>query len=398
MFITNNFDKALTALLIGNNVTKIAAASLATVIMTQLYEAKKLGTISDDNVTLFSTIITTVIVFLLSEMIPKSFANDRSDTLALFFASSLRFFMKLVAPLVAFFSLLIKLMSKLFTKSLKPSMTEEELYDIIDTIEEEGVINEEQSDLLKSALDFSGTSVSDVMTMKNDIIGIDINAPFFEILNIVKDSLHTRLPIFDGTVDNILGTIQIRNFLKEYISNPTVDIRSLIVPPYFVDRDSKIKDLLTDMRQHKVYIAIVGSADSVYGLVTIEDFLEELVGEIWDEDDIVDNNFVKLGGNRFLINTKMSLRDAFNKMEYTCLDETILSKPLLSWILETFGHFPEEEESFEYGRLEVVVDEIDNSKIINVIIKMKNEEEITEEIIPESESISEGENMEETDK
>ena len=378
MYIANNFDKALTALLIGNNITHIAAASIATVYMTRLLEAGKFGAVSKESATWECTIITTAIVFLFSEMIPKSLANDRSETVALFFASSLRVFMKMVAPLVAFFSLITKFVLKLFSNGSKPSITEEELYDIIDTIEEEGVMNEEQSDLFKSALDFSETTAADVMTMKKDIVGVDINAPFAEILNTVKASNHTRLPVYDKTMDNFLGTIQIRVFLKEYISNPTIDVRSLITPPYFVSRDAKIDDLLADMRQHKTYLAVVGDKQNVYGIVTIEDFLEELVGEIWDEDDVVDNNFIKLGGNRFLINTKMMVRDAFDKIAYKSPDETILSKPVLSWVLETFGHFPEEDETFIFDKLEITANEIEKNKLISIIIKLNENKPCSE--------------------
>ncbi|MBQ3638202.1 MAG: DUF21 domain-containing protein, partial [Clostridia bacterium] len=185
VFISANFDRALTTLLIGNNLTHIAAASIATVIATRLFGAS-------DRVTFVCTVVTTLVIFLFSEMIPKAFANDRSESAALFAAGSLRALMKLLAPLAAVFgfvsSVFTKLSDRFFPREEEPSVTEEELYDIIDTIEEEGVMDEEQGDLIKSALDFSGTRAADVMTMREDITAADAGLPNEELLAVLRES------------------------------------------------------------------------------------------------------------------------------------------------------------------------------------------------------------------
>ena len=303
LYIVNNFEKAITTILIGNNISKIAASSIATVLTLRMLSAGIFGNIDGDAMTALTTVITTAIVFLFGEMIPKAFANDRSDTMSRACAGSLRMVMRIFTPLVAFFSLITNLASKIFAAEKTPSITEDELYDIIDTAEEEGVMNEEQSDLLKSALEFSDITAADIMTVRGDIYAIDISLSNKEIAKKILESKYSRIPVYRGSLDHIVGTLQIRNFLKAYRNNPGVDVRKMLSEPFFVRDCAKIDDLLTIMRQKKIYLAYVtDESDHVLGIVTIEDFLEELVGEIWDEDDVVDSDFVKLGGNRYQVN------------------------------------------------------------------------------------------------
>ncbi len=389
MYIDANFDKALTTLLISGNICHIASAAIATVIATRLFGDKEI-------VAALTTVITTVIVFLFSEMIPKSFANDRSETMAMFSGGPIIFFMKIFFPLVWFFSLLssgfTKLMEKLVKVEKEPSFTEDELYEIIDTIEEEGVVNEEQSDMLKSALDFSETYAKDVMTMRKDICGVDIssssNADFLEV---VKKTTHSRLPIFDGDLDHFVGTLQIRTFIREYRKNPEVDVHSLLIPPFCVSPDAKIDDLLSEMRQFKFYLAIVKDPDGhTQGLITIEDFLEELVGEIWDEDDVVDNNFVKLGGNRFRVNPKMTLGEICKRIGTKPFDSRYTSRPLIAILLEKFGKIPEEEEFLALGDLEITIETVENNRVVAVDVHLLSPETTSDapETAPSNEDAS----------
>ena len=376
VFISANFDRALTTLLIGNNLTHIAAASIATVIATRLFGAS-------DRVTFVCTVVTTLVIFLFSEMIPKAFANDRSESAALFAAGSLRALMKLLAPLAAVFgfvsSVFTKLSDRFFPREEEPSVTEEELYDIIDTIEEEGVMDEEQGDLIKSALDFSGTRAADVMTMREDITAADAGLPNEELLAVLRESTHSRLPVYEGDVDHIIGLIHIRVFVREYLKNPKIDIRSLLTPAYRVSPDARIDDLLSVMRQHKLYLAIVADGEGkTLGLVTIEDFLEELVGEIWDEDDVVDRDFIKLGGNRFRVSVKLTLGEICSRLGTDCPEGLAPDKPLLSLLLEHFGKIPEEEEEFRRDRLEFTVEHVENGRVVSADIHLLSEEEAAE--------------------
>ncbi len=371
LYISNNFEKSLTALLVGNNIVNTAAASVATILGVTLLE----DFIPDDNLAnIVITVSTTAIVFMFGEMIPKSLAADRPMAMALSSAGFMRFLMKLFTPLTAFFVMISNFFTRLFTKDDLPSITEEELIDIIDTAEEEGVMDEEQSDLFKSAIEFSDTSARDVMTMRDDIKGIDVSLSNDEIMRRIKDTNHSRLPVYDGDIDNIIGTLPIRSFIKAYYKDPQTDLRKMLIPPFFVRSDAKINDLLSIMRQHKFYLAIVSDeSGKTLGLVTIEDFLEELVGEIWDEDDVVDKNFLKLGGNKFLINTRMTVSEAFSRMNCPPPDEHIANRPILSWIIETFGKIPDEEESFTYRNMEIMAATVENNRVSEVEIKINND-------------------------
>ncbi len=377
MYVENHFDGALTTLLVGGNIAHIASAAIATVIATRLFG-------EGQTVTVLTTVLTTLVVFLFSEMIPKSFANDRSETMAMSSGWLVIFFMRLFFPFVWFLSLISKGFTRLMEKFVKvekePSITEDELYDIIDTIEEEGVVNEEQSDLFKSALDFSETCAKDVMTMRADICAVDVSRSNAEILEIVKKTTHSRLPVFEGDLDHIVGTLQIRTFIREYRKNPETDVRSLLIPPFCVSPDAKIDDLLSEMRQYKFYLAVVADAEGrTQGLITIEDFLEELVGEIWDEDDVVDKNFVKLGGNRFRVNPKLTLGEICKRIGTKPTEARLAARPLLAILLEHFGRIPEEEAFFTLGDLEITVEAVEENRVTAVDIHLLSPETTPEE-------------------
>lgn len=383
MYVLNKFDKALTTLLVGNNVTKIAGASvftlIATKVATETYQ-KDENFINSFAFSILCSAISTAIIFLFSEMIPKSFANDRAQSVSLFFQGSLRLLMKILAPFAAFFGLISSGASRLFaSKEPEPSITEDELSEIIETAEEEGVVDEEQGDMLKSALEFGETTVGDIMTMAKDIDALNIAANTTEVLEVIRNTNFSRIPVYSGTPGRIIGTLRVRNFLTEYRTNPKVKVRSLLVAPYFVRDNVKIDGLLTDMRQHKRHMAIVQDAKrQVVGLVTIEDILEELVGEIFDEEDEVDQNFQALGGNKYMINTHMLMGEAYERMGLAKASRTIAPKPILSFMLEMLGHLPTEDESFLYGDLEFTSKTVENGRVTEVIVHILDEEDLAE--------------------
>ena len=376
MFVSNNFDKALTTLLIGNNITHIAAASVAALIASKLF-----GT--SDLVTTLTTVVTTLIVFFFSEMIPKAFANDRADTTARAMSGILIFLMKILSPLVFFFSAIsnaaTKLSDRFFKSEAEPTITEEELYDIIDTAEEEGVVDEDSSDLIKSALNFSDTRARDVMTMVEDIVAIDVTSSNEDVAKLIQSTSHSRIPVFRGDINNIVGVLQVRTFLRSYVKNKKKSFRSLLMPVYHVSPNAKIDDLLSEMRLHKFVLGVVSDEDGeTLGLVTIEDFLEELVGEIWDEDDVFDRNFIKLGGDHFRINTHLSLGEAYKRMDEPCPFENMENEPVISFVMQDFGHIPEEDESIVVGNLEILVPGQDGDGIDYVEFHLLTEEDISE--------------------
>ncbi len=371
MYITNNFERALSTLLIGNNVARTAAASVATIIAAN--ELPK-----NSNSALWATVVTTLLFFFFSEMIPKAFANDRSDSTALMLAGSLRVLMKVLGPLAAFFTWISKFFTRLFSGKQQPSITEDELIDIIDTAEEEGVVDADTSEMMRSAIEFAETRVEDVMTMREDICALDVSMTNEEVLAFIRDHRRSRIPVYEGDLDHVIGILQVRKFLKGYYHDKNLALRPLLASPYFVSPDALIDDQLDRMSHSKNYMGLVRDAEGILlGLVTIEDFLEEIVGEIWDEEEVVDETFFKLGGNRFSVSPKCRLDELFDRIG---LEGSLPadSRSVGAWVLERFGRVPEEEESFVEtigsNYLTVTADEIADGRIVRVIIKLDDED------------------------
>lgn len=277
--ISENFDKMLTTLLIGNNITHIGFASLVTLIVTQIWGISSVK---------YATVVSTIIVFLFSEMLPKSYAKSNLDY-ALRISSSLSIIMKIFTPLSKFFTFISDSITNLFDVTEEPEISEEDFYEIMKTLEEEEILDKSKQELLDSALDFDIIEVNNIYTPLQDVESIDIKSSTEDILKTIKETKYSRLPIYDKRKDNIVGILQTKKFLKSYLRKEFTDIQKLLLKPSFVKTNVPIDDLLRKMSREKNHICIVNDNNSsVVGIVTLEDILEELVGEIWDENDIVE--------------------------------------------------------------------------------------------------------------
>ena len=283
LFVLDNFDRAITTLLICTNIVHIAAATIVTVAVTRIWGLSA--------VTL-STIVMTIVIFFAGEMLPKSIAKKNSMKFALATAGTVKFFMAVFKPLSALLTKIGQAAAAATGAEPEITVTEDELVDIIEDMEEEGSIDEDQSNLLQAAMDFDDTRVKKIMTPVEDMVGIDISAAPEDIYEIIKDSNHSRLPVYKDGRDNIVGMIQIRKYMKKYLKNRSYpNIRKLMDRVYFVGRNVKIDELLERMSRRKLNMAvIVGKDGKSLGIVTVEDILEELVGEIYDEEDNVPGN------------------------------------------------------------------------------------------------------------
>ena len=278
--ILDNFDEALSVLLIGNNIVNIGCATLATVIATRLWGTNSVS---------LATVITTVVIFIFGEMLPKCFARSCNEHFAEAVSASLLFLMKLLKPLSIAFTALSRLVSMPFRKHAENqvTMTEDELNDIVENFSEEDGFDEDTGKLVKSALHFSDSTAKDVMIPWDDVQKICTSYKTPQILEIVKETVHSRIPVVDRN-GNLKGILQIRKFLKAYArTKHSIILASVMDYPYFVNADSPIDDVLTDLSNHRRNLAIVKSVEGeVLGILTVEDILEELVGEIYDEDDV----------------------------------------------------------------------------------------------------------------
>lgn len=366
--IFDRFDSTLTAILVGNCLVNTVCASLATIFTLRLF-----GGAMTPVQTTVTTLVTTAVVILFGEITPKTLANYDHDAVAVAFAPFLRFLLWILTPLTLLFSGLTALVSKISGGSSEPTVTEDEISAIIETGEEEGVIDEEQSDLLQSALEFGGTRVADVLTLWDDVTFASLSMTQDEVLSLIRNTKFSRLPVLEK--DRVVGILLVRNFLRAYITTGRADLRRLMTKPTFVPLDAPIDELLDEMSRNKCCMAIVrDKSGKTMGLVTVEDFLEELVGEIYDEDDEVNPDFAKLGGNYFEASGKLTLGALFDGMGYENADEPLRSKRLHTFLLERMGRLPEEGEEYRMGDLLFTVDEVTEDRIVRVTVKLDTPE------------------------
>ena len=363
MYVCEHFDKAITTILIGTNIVHLSCASYVTVLVTRRWGLSA--------VTL-STFVTTIVVFFVGEMLPKSIAKKYSLRLALGTASSLVFFMHLLTPISFVLTKIGEFASRLTKGDSEVSVTEDELYDIIENMTDEGDLDSEQGDLVHSALAFGDLTAESILTARVDMETIDVDDPLEEILSQVKASRHSRIPVYQDSVDNIIGVLQIRRFMREYLQKrEKTDLRSLLDEPYFVHQSAKIDELLSVMSSKKINMTIVtDSYGGTVGIVTVEDILEELVGEIWDEDDEVVEPCVDHGDGSYSFDAGVDIEDAFEFMDYEDPDETDFDHKLLGeWAYEQFDAIPKEGDSFTYNGLCVTVEKVQQRRIMKLHIQ-----------------------------
>ena len=363
MYVCEHFDKAITTILIGTNIVHLSCASYVTVLVTRRWGLSA--------VTL-STFVTTIVVFFVGEMLPKSIAKKYSLRLALGTASSLVFFMHLLTPISFVLTKIGEFASRLTKGDSEVSVTEDELYDIIENMTDEGDLDSEQGDLVHSALAFGDLTAESILTARVDMETIDVDDPLEEILSQVKSSRHSRIPVYQDSVDNIIGVLQIRRFMREYLQKrEKTDLRSLLDEPYFVHQSAKIDELLSVMSSKKINMTIVtDSYGGTVGIVTVEDILEELVGEIWDEDDEVVEPCVDHGDGSYSFDAGVDIEDAFEFMDYEDPDETDFDHKLLGeWAYEQFDAIPQEGDSFTYNGLRVTVEKVQQRRIMKLRIQ-----------------------------
>lgn len=365
LFVLNNFDRAITTILICTNIVHITVASIVTVTVTRLWGLSAVTV---------STVITTIVVFFAGEMLPKSIAKKYSERLTLTVAGSLCFFMRILKPLAALLSSFGNFVSRFVKADPEISVTEEELYDLIEDMTEEGSLDEEQGELISSALQFGETTVDSVLTSRVDLAALDVSKSNEEVLEYIRTVKHSRLPVYEGSIDNIIGILQIRKYIKAYLhQGESIDIRSMLDEAYFVHQSAKIDDLLPVMSRKKLNIAVVTDHyGGTLGIVTVEDILEELVGEIWDEDDVVEEPFRELGDGSWDCDAEMQVSDVFEILEFDDPeeDDEFLNKLLGEWAYEQFPDIPVTGDTFRYYGVNVTVSEVQHNRILRLKVEL----------------------------
>lgn len=277
LWVCDRFDKTLTTILIGNNIFHASCASLSTLLVMRQFSAEYVA---------IGTIITTIIVYLFAEMIPKSLAKARSEEIALLFASSMQIIVRLCTPVSFLFSGISNLLSHTIAAEDNGTVTEEDLLNIIETIEDEGVLEPEKQALVNSAMEFGQKLAEDIMTPISEVVSVSGNTPIAKIAEFVRMSPYSRIPVYEGSKDNIVGILPTNDFLGKYVRKEQITIRKMLLKPYVFDRKTEVSELLQRMRLNKLHMVFICDENrKKLGVITMEDILEELVGDIQDESD-----------------------------------------------------------------------------------------------------------------
>ena len=363
IILANKFDEVLTAVLIGNNIVNIATSSVSTLLFVSIF---------GKNGAAISTAVITVLVLVFCEVLPKSYAKKNAEKLALLFASPLSVLVTVLKPFVW---TLNKISSLLASGEEAPSVTEDELKYMIDEIEEQGVIEEQESELVKSALEFDEISVDEILIPRVKVVGVELNAEIDEIKEIFTTEMYSRLPVYEKSLDDIVGIITNKAFFKMLVEGKR-DITSIIQKVPHIADSKLISQAMRDMQRSKVHLAVViDQYGGTKGIVTLEDIIEELVGEIYDEDDEIVARIVKLSPEKFEIAGDMSVNDM---LEQLGLDSGLVQTEYNSvggWVTEVMEHIPENNETAETGIFRLTASKVNEQTVEKVILEIKHDNE-----------------------
>ncbi len=366
----NHFDQTISTILICTNIAHLGVATLVTVAVNRIWGLSAVTV---------STLLTSLAVFFFAEMLPKSIAKKYSETISLWTIGFLTFLIHLFSPAAKLLSLIGNAVGKLTKGEEEISVTEDEIYDIIEDMTEEGSLDEDQSDLISSALQFGSVTVESVLTPRVDVVAIDIEDDQETILTQIKNTNHSRLPVYQGSIDNIIGILRIRTYIKAYLKNKgNVQIRSILDKPQFVTESATVDEMLEIMTKNRQNLAIVTDHyGGTVGIITVEDIMESLVGEIWDEDDIVEEPILNQGGGLFLVDAEESLGTLFDETGFEPQDseeeEELRNIRVGEWVYEHFAQIPSVNDSFEYEGLTITVAKMDHNRIRKVTVKLPEE-------------------------
>ena len=368
--IFDRYDEMLSTVLICNNLVNIALSSIASVMAILLAGSENAST-----ATTIATVIVTITVIVFGETIPKIVSKKNANKTAVNYAIAIRFFIIILKPVVFIVVSLIQFITKPL-KGEKPSDEQEaaveELFSIIETVEDEGVIDEDRSELLQAALDFSEISASEVMTSRVDMVSIDIDDDWEEIFEIIDKSLYSRIPVYEDSIDNIIGILYLNHFFKAINGTGKIDLRPLLIKPCYVYKTVKLPAVLSEMRKSRTHLAIVTDEyGGSMGVVTMEDVLEELVGDIWDETDEVEPEVIEHGKNLYELDGDMNISDFLEMIDRSEDSFDTDSATVGGWTIEKFGRFPECGDCFTFENLSVTVLEVSGQRVEKVLLSIE---------------------------
>jgi len=363
--LIDSYDETLSTILIGNNIVNIAAASISAAVCTAYFGAEGLAA---------ATIITAIVVIIFGELLPKSAAKDLPEKFALFCAPLLSFLVLILTPLNFFFKTAKAFLTKVLKRNTSRGLTEDELLLMVDEVENDGAINKEDSELIKSAIEFSDIRVREIMTPRVDAVTIDLAEGNQEALKTFVSHGFSRLPVYKEDDDKMIGIIHAKDFFTAYINNPAFKLERIVKDIAYVHSSTKISLVMKTLQDQKVEMAmVVDSYGTIRGLVTTEDIVEELVGEIWDEHDKVISAFHKVGKDRYLVSCNSnlqnpSLNDLFKYLELDIDRYGLENNSISGWVVETLGDIPHKGDSFDCKDLHITVNKTNKNRVLEILI------------------------------
>ncbi len=356
--LSDQYDSMLSTILIGNNIVNIGMSSLATVLC--------LKWIGEDMGPSISTIVTTVVVLIFGEISPKSIAKESPEKFAMFSAPILKVLMVILTPFNYLFGLWKKLLSKIIKSDEDRGITEEEILTIVEEATQEGGIDEEEGSLIRSAIEFREMEAVDILTPRIDVEGVEIHATKEQIAEVFTETGYSRLPVYEDSLDHIVGIIYHKDF-HNYVYHTEQEVSSIIRPVRFITKTRKISDLLKELQQEKSHIAVVlDEFGGTVGIVTMEDILEEIVGEIWDEHDEIVQAFEKVSEEEYVVQGSANVEKLFEELE---IEDEVEVVTVSGWVMNLLERIPKENDKVTYGNWEITVLEMNGKRVEKANIK-----------------------------
>ena len=360
--LVSKYDDTLSALLITNNIVNILTASLTTVLFTALVGASGVG---------IATAVTTVFVIIFGEVLPKTYANDNADALLKSVQGFLRILIVVLKPLIVILSVIKKSIIRKGDSPENPTVTEQELISIIDEIEDEGVLKEEEADLVQNAIEFNDIQAGEIITPRVDIVAIDKNMAERQILDLFLEYNYSRMPVYDGTIDNIIGFISQKDFSALIIRGDEYSIEGVMKPCMYVPHTNKIIDVMKLMQKDKVHMVVVTDEyGGTMGIITLEDILEELVGEIWDEHDEEKQLITKIDDTTYDVLGDTPMDDIYETLLGTQNREDSDAITVAGYLMDKLNRIPGPGDVFGDEDMYYTVTRVGENRIKKVRIKV----------------------------
>lgn len=364
--LSEKYDSVISTILIGNNIVNIATASLATVLFTKL--------LGSSGVTV-STIVMTILILIFGEISPKSIAKDIPESFAIVSAPLLNAFYIILKPVNNLFCLWKKILSKVFKIQKHSGITEDEILTIAEEAENEGGINPQQLEIIKSAIELNDQEVIEAFTPRVDMVAIKDSCSKEELLNLFIKSGFSRIPVYHDNIDNVIGIINEKDLINIVVNNKNEEISSIIKPLNVIQPHMKLSQLLKVLQNNKSHMALIADEyGGTMGIITLEDILEELVGEIWDEHDKVVNDIEKIAEDEYIVRGNANIEKVLEEFD---LEEEFEVNSVNGWVMQQFGKIPKVGESFEYKNLKIVVQKATKRCVLEIRITVNEPMEIS---------------------